>query len=235
METILLLANSEADGSLAKPALEALGAPKPWPPACPARSWSSGWSAKRSSPPPTASPACGAQAFLGVAGADFAAVALRHRRGCRRSHCESRPGHRHSRPGDLPLEPRAAGRSPAAGRTRGHARHRPFRQRRQAVGQPLVLSPAHGSGAAAHPAALVHPDRSRQPARLARRGRHRHRPNRPRDPAGGLQAHHSGGRARTRRRRADHPARRRFAAGRRRRLDQETGRRPGAREGGGNS
>ena len=42
--------------------------------------------------------------------------------------------------------------------------------------------------------------------------RHGHRPNRRRDPAGDLQAHHGCRRARARRRRADHPARRRFAA-----------------------
>ena len=72
METILLLANSEADGSLAKPALEALGAAKTLAAGLPGSKLVVGLIGQTIQPAADSIAACGASAFLGVAGADFA-------------------------------------------------------------------------------------------------------------------------------------------------------------------
>jgi len=72
METILLLANSEADGSLAKPALEALGAAKGLTASVPGSKLLVGLIGQTVQPAADRIAACGANAFLGVAGADFA-------------------------------------------------------------------------------------------------------------------------------------------------------------------
>jgi electron transfer flavoprotein alpha subunit len=72
METILLLANSESDGSLAKPALEALGAAKTLSAGMPGSKLVVGLLGQTVQPAANRIATCGAQAFLGVEGADFA-------------------------------------------------------------------------------------------------------------------------------------------------------------------
>jgi electron transfer flavoprotein alpha subunit len=72
METILLLANSEADGSLAKPALEALGAAKTLTAAIPGSKLVVGLVGHTVQPAANHVATCGAQSFLGVEGAEFA-------------------------------------------------------------------------------------------------------------------------------------------------------------------
>jgi electron transfer flavoprotein alpha subunit len=73
METVLLLANSESDGSLAKSALEALGAAKVLTAGIPGSKLVIGLVGQMVQPAANRIAACGAQAFLGVEGADFAA------------------------------------------------------------------------------------------------------------------------------------------------------------------
>jgi electron transfer flavoprotein alpha subunit len=73
METILLLANSESDGSLAKPALEALGAAKALTAGIQGSKLVIGLVGQTVQSAADRIAACGAQAFLGVEGADFAA------------------------------------------------------------------------------------------------------------------------------------------------------------------
>jgi electron transfer flavoprotein alpha subunit len=72
METILLLANTEADGSLAKPALEALGAAKALAAGSPGTKLLVGLVGQAVQPAADNIAACGASAFLSVTGADFA-------------------------------------------------------------------------------------------------------------------------------------------------------------------
>jgi electron transfer flavoprotein alpha subunit len=72
METILLLANSEPDGSLAKPALEALGAAKTLAASLPGSKLLVGLIGQTVQPAADSIATCGADAFLGVADADFA-------------------------------------------------------------------------------------------------------------------------------------------------------------------
>ena len=72
METILLLAFSEADGSLAKPALEVLGAAKTLNDALAGSKLVVGLVGQIVQPAADAIAGCGAAAFLGVAGAEFA-------------------------------------------------------------------------------------------------------------------------------------------------------------------
>jgi electron transfer flavoprotein alpha subunit len=72
METILLLANTEADGAFAKPALEALGGAKTLAAALPGSKLLIGLVGQTIQPAADAIANCGATAFLGVAGADFA-------------------------------------------------------------------------------------------------------------------------------------------------------------------
>jgi electron transfer flavoprotein alpha subunit len=73
METILLLANSETDGALAKAALEALGAAKALAAALPGSKLAVGLVGQAVQPAANRIAACGAQSFLGVEGTDFAA------------------------------------------------------------------------------------------------------------------------------------------------------------------
>jgi len=72
METILLLANSEADGSLAQTALEALGAAKALSAAMPGSKLVVGLVGQTVRAAANRIAACGAKTFLGVEGADFA-------------------------------------------------------------------------------------------------------------------------------------------------------------------
>jgi electron transfer flavoprotein alpha subunit len=72
METILLLANTEADGSLAKPSLEALGTAKALAAGIPGSKLLVGLIGQTVQPAADSIATCGATAFLGVAGADFA-------------------------------------------------------------------------------------------------------------------------------------------------------------------
>jgi electron transfer flavoprotein alpha subunit len=72
METILFLANTEADGALAKPALEALGGAKTLAAALPGSKLVVGLVGQNVPPGADAIAGCGASAFLGVSGADFA-------------------------------------------------------------------------------------------------------------------------------------------------------------------
>jgi electron transfer flavoprotein alpha subunit len=73
VETILLLANNEADGSLAQSALEALGAAKVLSAGIPGAKLVIGLVGQAVQPAANRIAACGAQTFLGVEGADFAA------------------------------------------------------------------------------------------------------------------------------------------------------------------
>ncbi len=73
METILLLANAETDGPLAKPAHEALGAAKALAAALPGSKLAVGLVGQAVQPAANQVATCGAQSFLGVEGADFAA------------------------------------------------------------------------------------------------------------------------------------------------------------------
>ena len=72
METILLLANSEADGSLSQAALEALGAAKVLTAGMPGSKLVIGLVGQTVQPAANGVAACGAQLFLAVEGADFA-------------------------------------------------------------------------------------------------------------------------------------------------------------------
>src|ERR1039458_562004 len=72
METILLLANSEPDGSLAKPALEALGAARTIAAGLPGSKLLVGLVGQTVQKAADSIATCGATAFLGVVGADFA-------------------------------------------------------------------------------------------------------------------------------------------------------------------
>ena len=72
METILLLANSEPDGSLAKPALEALGAAKTLSAGLPGAKLVVGLVGQTVQTAADNIATCGTMAFLGVTGADFA-------------------------------------------------------------------------------------------------------------------------------------------------------------------
>ncbi len=72
METILLLAHTEPDGSLAKPALEALGAGKTLAAALPGSKLVVGLVGNTTQPAADRIAACGATAFLAVAGPEFA-------------------------------------------------------------------------------------------------------------------------------------------------------------------
>jgi len=72
METILLLANSEADGSLAKAALEALHAAKTMVASIPDSKLVVGLVGQAVQPAANSIATCGTHAFLGVEGADFA-------------------------------------------------------------------------------------------------------------------------------------------------------------------
>lgn len=72
METILLLTNAEADGTLAKPALEALGAAGALIAGVVGSKLAVGLVGQTVQPGAEQIGTCGASAFLGVAGADFA-------------------------------------------------------------------------------------------------------------------------------------------------------------------
>lgn len=71
METILFLAHTEADGSLGKPALEALGAAKNLNVALSGSTLIAGLVGENIQPAANQIAGCGAQKILGVAGADF--------------------------------------------------------------------------------------------------------------------------------------------------------------------
>lgn len=73
METILFLAHTEADGSLAQPALEALGAAKALHAALPGSTLVAGLLGGHTQPAASQIATCGAAKFLAVTGADFAA------------------------------------------------------------------------------------------------------------------------------------------------------------------
>ena len=72
METILLIAHSEADGSLAKPALEALGAAKKLAAGMPGSKLVIGLVGQTVQAAANLVANCGAKVFMGVEGADFA-------------------------------------------------------------------------------------------------------------------------------------------------------------------
>ncbi|MCU0772453.1 MAG: electron transfer flavoprotein subunit alpha [Verrucomicrobia bacterium] len=73
METILFLAHTETEGTLAKPALEALGAAKNLNAALPGSTLVAGLLGGNTQPAANQIAACGATKFLAVTGADFAA------------------------------------------------------------------------------------------------------------------------------------------------------------------
>ncbi|HWH70481.1 MAG TPA: hypothetical protein VNT26_13925 [Candidatus Sulfotelmatobacter sp.] len=72
METILFLAHTEADGTLAKPALEALGTARSLLAALPGSQLIVGLIGEKAEPAANQIAACGAGKFLGITGADFA-------------------------------------------------------------------------------------------------------------------------------------------------------------------
>jgi electron transfer flavoprotein alpha subunit len=74
METILLLVNSEADGSLAKAALEALGGAKALAASLPGSKLVAGLVGQNVQPAADRIASCGAAAFLSVEGGDFASA-----------------------------------------------------------------------------------------------------------------------------------------------------------------
>ena len=158
METILFLAHTEADGSLAKPALEAVRPPKAACPLPPARHWSSDWSANSPSRPPTRSPACGAADSWRVTGPEFAQARYATDAAAAEALLPSRPGHRGDRAGHLPLATAScpAWPSDCGGRVDTHVTGTRGQQRRHR-GHPLVLPPAHGSRATPHTPSLGHP------------------------------------------------------------------------------
>ena len=106
METILFLAHTEADGSLAKPALEALAAAQVASAAAGDARRRAGRRGRRS-PPPTRSPPAAPRAFLGVVGRRLRPAALRHRRRRRRSARAAPPA-----PPSSSRPPPRAGRAP---------------------------------------------------------------------------------------------------------------------------
>lgn len=72
METILFLSHTESDGSLAKPALEALGAARSLQTALPGSTLVAGLIGSDAQPAADDIASCGAARFLAVTGADFA-------------------------------------------------------------------------------------------------------------------------------------------------------------------
>ena len=222
MENILVLAHTEADGSLGKAGLEALATAL----------------------------SLGGALTVGLVGAATAggrrpdrllrrgALPRRHRRRVRPTALRHRCGRRRSPlpRGGLPDRDRrrhfALGARPARsglppGRPRGHPRHQSGAGQRRACGDSLVLPAAHGSRAHPHPASLVRAARSRLRGPLDRRARHRDRRSRQRRTS--RHAHHGHGLSGAQGRRADHPPGRQNAPRRRRRLDQEAGRWRGPR------
>ena len=101
-------------------------------------------------------------------------------------------------------------------------------QQRRSRRDPLVLPPAHGSGADARAAAVVRAARCRLLRAVERRRRARRTVETVAVDAA-ADAHHRHRHARARSRRADHPSGRQAAVRGRRRLDQEAGRRRGPR------
>ena len=97
----------------------------------------------------------------------FRPAALCIRCGGCRSDRQGGPGGNRPRAGHFPVESRAVGRGAAARRSRGNPRHRDRRPRGGSVRLALVLSPADGSRPEPDATPVVHPDRPRQPARLA--------------------------------------------------------------------
>ena len=156
METILLLAHTEADGSLAKSAREALHAARTLNKSLAGSSLVVGLVGENVQAAADSIAACPATKYFGVAGKDFAQSRYAYRRRGGGSHLQIGPGHDCRRSGDVALGARAARRRATPRRTRRHPRDRCGRCGRQAGHQPLVLPPAHGSHAHPRATALVH-------------------------------------------------------------------------------
>jgi len=216
MEIILFLAHTEADGSVAKASLEALGTAKVLHGALAGSKLPVGLVGETVQTAANGLAACAASRFLGVAGPDFA---------------QARYGADAAAASHPSLEPGVGGRSAATGRSSGYPRQRGGGQRRCAHREPMVLPATDGGRAPTAPTPVVHSPGPGQPTRLARRARHRQRGSHRAPPDRGVQAHDGGRPAPTGGRCPNHPSRGRPPVCGRRRLDQEAGRRPAPREG----
>ena len=234
METILLLAHTEADGSLAKSAREALQRPRRLHKSLAGSNLIVGLVGERRSG--------GGEFHRRLSGREifrrhrrgFRPVALRHGCGCGGSVCKAAQA-------TLVVAPatsRWARVLPGVAQRLGGRAERHVTGvgdgGREAPRHPLVLPPAHGRRADARRSGrgsfCIDPG-SQAPCQCGAGTATVETVTRESDRR--LQAHTVAGIARAERRRANHPARRRIAVGRRRGLDQEAGRRPDARAGGG--
>ena len=129
METILVLAHTENDGSLAKSAREALHAAATLHKSLAGSKLVVGLIGENVQAAANSIAACPATKYLGVTGAEFQPVALRHGRGGGGSDLQSGAGNDCYRPGDFALGAGYTGRRATARRTRGHACHRSRRRR----------------------------------------------------------------------------------------------------------
>jgi len=143
MDTILLLAHVDADGSLAKPAREALTAARSLRAALAGSTLCVDWWARPYRRPPTRSPTAARTA-------SSESLERRLRRPVtRRTPWLPKPSVGKPAPrSSLPPEPRGWCRALRAWRTawapRGHSRDGPSDRGRRGVHQPMVLPPAHG-------------------------------------------------------------------------------------------
>ena len=218
MESILVLAHTEEDGILARPALEALAAAQSL-----GGELTVGLVGARCSRRPTAS--ADGRAHPGRPGRRLRAATLCHRSGGGGSAGQGLWRRAHSGAVPLPAGRARCRRGLPAGRAHRYPRHRDRRAKRRAGGDPLVLPPAHGGRAdATQRPWIVLLDAGCVPGGSAR----------PSPPTSSLWSRPPATRTDVTgiellRRRADHPAGRQVAVRSRRRLDQEAGRRRGAR------
>jgi hypothetical protein len=151
METILVLAHTETDGSLAKSAREALHAAATLHKSLAGSKLVVGLIGENVQSAANSIAACPATKYFGVTGAEFS-----HRCGGGGSRLQGRRRDNCRRSGDFALGARAARRRATAWRARGHARHRRCRGGRENFHQPLVLQAADGRRFHAGAAAVVY-------------------------------------------------------------------------------
>ena len=165
MDNILFLAHTEADGTLNKAALEALGSAVELKQALNGTLAVALYGAQIQ-PAADSIAACGATALSCCLRRGLRTGSLCHRCRCLRSPgSRVRRDHRDCRR-DLSQLARDGSRRPSSGRMCGHARHRCRCFVWRSDGDPLVLSPAHRRLADPHPASVDSAARSRVASRV---------------------------------------------------------------------
>ncbi len=156
METILLLAHVEAGGSLAKSAREALRAARALNKSIPGSNLFVGLIGESVQAAADSIAACPATKYFGVAGAEFAQSRYATDAAAAEALCKAAQATLVVAPATSRWNRVLPGVAQRLERTGGLPRNGHRRCRRQADGQPLVLSPAHGSHAHPNAASLVH-------------------------------------------------------------------------------